>query len=268
MKRYKLNSAGKIIFAVILMSATANAVAGKDKCSDPNSTHPSCGGGSSGGSDGSLVADFCLDMSTIDTAFAPDADYDIKGTDGSVHDYCHNNKDKVNISTGEGPGFRFDTNNGRASVPPIVNLDFGPGGTDTFKTSTSPETYISTFHSGSYEIEINFHLASGGLEMGDQLVDDSGTVPIRMNFATPDGSQKGYMAWGKGEPEGFSQLDDNPCLPNTAKAIVTRKSGNTWTIQTDTGNDAACLWDSSVGFPDQDGVLVPGMAFFFTITID
>jgi hypothetical protein len=118
-------------------------------------------------------------------------------------------------------------------------------------------------------MDFRFHLKSGGLELADLVnVGDSGTVPIRIHLSTLDGSQKGDLYYGVGVPEGNPQLDGNPCLPDTAPAIVTYLGNDSYSIQSDNNNNAACLWDNALGFDGQDGTLVPSMAFYFEITID
>ncbi len=212
--------------------------------------------------DSRLVAKFCLGITNQD----PGLEGDGSDSDGGL--YCDNNKtDKILVFTGRGPGFRFDTKQGKGKsvAARFVQINF-PGGDITVNDAdTNPHTYAS----GLYEIDFRFDLSGGGLELGALAIDGSGEVPIGIRIKTMDGLELGLLGYGDA-PQLFSDptLIGNQCmLNNTENAVVTRTHADAWTIESNSGNPAACLWVGHANFNGQPGEVVD-MPFFFTIVID
>lgn len=212
--------------------------------------------------DGSLlVAKFCLAISDQTPGLAGD------GSDSDDGFYCDKNKeDKLLVFTGKGPGFRFDTKQGKGKsvAARFVQINF-PGGEITVNDADgNPHSYAS----GLYEIDFRFDLSSGGLELEALAIDGSGEVPIGVRITTMDGFELGALGYGDA-PQLFSDptLINNQCmLNNTENAVVTQIDATSWSIESDLNSDA-CLWVGHANFNDQPGTVVD-MPFFFTIGID
>lgn len=209
---------------------------------------------------GLLVAKFCLDITDETPGLAGD---------GSTSDggwYCHKNKkDKILVFTGNGPGFRFDTNKGKSTAVRNVQINF-PGGWITVNDADeSPHTY----YSGLYEIDFRFDLDSGGLDLAALTVGgDSGDVPIGIRILEVNGSELGLLGYGNA-PDLFSDpsLVTTCMVSYTKNAVVTRTAADTWTIESDPDDSDACLWVGHSNFAGQSGMPVE-MPFDFTIVID
>jgi hypothetical protein len=241
-------------------------------CTNPrHASKPQCqdGGGDTGDTNGdNLVADFCLDF--LSGPFTSDGTH-IMGTDGELHDYCADRKQKVSIATGQGPGFEFDSyirSNGDWIRK--VRVDF-PGGSvaasgyDEFGN----ELYSFVFLSGNYKMVYRFDQDEGGLDLGSLAnVGDIGYVSAFMGLFMPDGNFA-RLAHGSVPNPGVSRaLYGNACVQDhTMDALVTRTGINpdTWTIETMEGQPNVCLWDFDSGLENQPGVVV-SMPYKFTLT--
>ena len=211
-----------------------------------------------------LRAKFCLAITDKDPGLAGDG----SESDGGL--YCDKNKeDKLLVFTGRGPGFRFDTKQGKGKsvATRFVQINF-PAETKVNDADGISHTYAL----GLYEIDFRFDLSSGGLELGALAENGgSGEVPIGIRITTMDGLELGALGYGDAL-QLFSDptLIDNECmLNNTKNAVVTRTAADAWTIESDSENSKACLWVGHANFSDQPGTFeIVDMPFSFTIGID
>ena len=213
-----------------------------------------------GGNTGSFSAKFCLTIHDETPGIAGD------GSPSNGGDYCERTKiDKILVFTGNGPGFRFDTNKGKSTAVRYVQFNFSGGSI----TVDDADGFAHTFNSGLYEIDFRFDVDSGGLPLED-LDENGGTgvVPIGIRIQTLDGTELGLLGYGDA-PFLFSDpsFDTTCMLNNTSGALVTRVAADEWIIETDPLNLSACLWVGHSNFAGQVGTVVE-MPYAFTIVVD
>lgn len=216
------------------------------------------GGGGGGNGHGSLVAKFALEITSSISGLGLHSD-----SDGI---YFDSKKEKVIVGTGQGPGFRFDTNKsstGKSTAVRFVDIHFPAG-----FMATDLDGMQHLYASGDYEIDFRFDLSSDGLELGDLEVGETAEVPIGIMIQSADKSQAAALGYGDA-PMLFSNpiLDPACMLEYTRNAVVIRTEDDAWTIQSNPANPKACLWFGSEvfeGLPSQP----LEMPFYFTIVID
>lgn len=254
----KLALTGLLVFAVgySISAMVSPVMAGPPAC-DSGEISKRCKN-----DDGSLlVAKFCLAISDQTPGLAGD------GSDSDDGFYCDKNKeDKLLVFTGKGPGFRFDTKQGKGKsvAARFVEINF-PDGTMVEDADGNSHTYAS----GPYEIDFRFDVDSGGLGLGGIANPGTGTVPVGIRILELNGSELGLLGYGNA-PSLFSDpsLDTKCMVDNTHDALVTRIDAISWTIESDPAYPPyACLWVGHANFGGQSGEVVD-MPFFFTIVID
>jgi hypothetical protein len=247
-----------VMGAGIFLSGIFNPViAGPPDCN--NEISKRCKNTGGGEDSGVLVAKFCLAITADTFGFAGDG----SPSDGGL--YCgKNKKDKVMVFTGNGPGFRFDTNKGKSTAARYVQINFPDGGI----TVKDADDLSHTYYSGLYEIDFRFDLDSGGLDLGGIANPGTETVPVGIRIQALDGNELGLLGYGDA-PSLFSDpsLNTKCMLNNTSNALVTRTNADAWIIESDPLNSSACLWVGHAGFAGQPGTPIE-MSFDFTIVID
>ncbi len=203
-----------LTIAVFALAYSNPSFAGKKCDADPN--HPSCKDGGGGGDDDkTLRAKFDLFIGTTGPQY-------ILSDNGS---YPNSNKDHVQVGTGSGPGFRFDTNTQNVS-----NLSRWMSARHVYMTVTgSPTPPIL-----AYEIDFRFNQRIG-LDLGSLDVGESGTVAASLQYF--GGNQVvGFDALNNGIL-GFGALNANTideastCLAAAGMIKVTRNTDTKWTLE-------------------------------------
>ena len=209
------------------------------------------------GGHSTLSAKFCVTM----TDLSPGLGQDGKGN------YCDSKKNRILAFTGNGPGFRFDTNNSKQAPRRTVSVLFPGDGTVT--VSDDFGGYLTTLPSMDYEIDLRFNKTYDGLDLGELSKNDGvGYVPIDVWFLSPEGTHSFAMSYGEDiDPlNDHGYLKGNLCVHNnTMDAKVTRNSDVQWTIESNPGDASACLWDMDSDLRVQEGKVV-NMPFRFIIT--
>jgi hypothetical protein len=194
---------------------------------DHRPNHKPSGGGGGDNSGGTLSAKFCLLLADFADP-GPGLGPDTQGT------YCDSKKDKVIVSTGSNPGFRFDSNSSN-NEPNRTVLATIPG-----------------FGTAEYEVDLRFNQKNGGLDLGAmQKVSEPNApdyyVPVNVNLDSPDGLVSLGLAYSQdADPLGGGYLAGDTCVRNnTLDAKVTRIADGRWTVESNPDNHNACLWDKA-----------------------
>ncbi len=203
-----------LAIAVFALGYANPSFAGKKCDADPN--HPSCKDGGGGGDDDkTLRAKFDLFIGTTGPQY-------ILSDNGS---YPNSNKDHVQVGTGSGPGFRFDTNTQNVS-----NLSRWMSARHVYMTVTGSPTPPTL----PYEIDFRFNQRIG-LDLGSLDVGESGTVAASLQYF--GGNQVvGFDALNNGIL-GFGALNANTideastCLAAAGMIKVTRNTDTQWTLE-------------------------------------
>jgi len=208
------------------------------------------------GGHSNLSAEFCVTMTDLSPGL---------GQDGEGN-YCHSKKDRILAFTGNGPGFRFDTNNSKQAPKRTIGVEF-PDGTVTVLDDF--DEWLTDLPSMDYEIDLRFNKTYDGLDLGELSPNGGvGYVPIDIWFLSPEGTHSFAMAYGENiDPlADHGYLKGNLCVQNyTMDAKVTRNSDIQWTIESNPDDANACLWDRDFDLRIQEGTVV-NMPFRFIIT--
>ena len=203
-----------LTIAVFALAYSNPSFAGKKCDADPN--HPSCKDGGGGGDDDkTLRAKFDLFIGTTGPQY-------ILSDNGS---YPNSNKDHVQVGTGSGPGFRFDTNTQNVS-----NLSRWMSARHVYMTVTgSPTPPIL-----AYEIDFRFNQRIG-LDLGSLDVGQSRTVAASLQYFGGnqvvgfDALNNGILGFGALNAATPPEAED--CLSDSGPITVTRTGPMQWELE-------------------------------------
>ncbi len=204
-----------LVMAVITLGASADGWAAPGECSGPKADRPAACDDGEGGGDTNLRAKF--DLTIEPTSTISTINYIIPDGGGVYED---NSKDRVQVGTGSGPGFRFDTNTQNTSkLPRYMKARL------VFMTVTGLVTDIK-----DYEIDFRFNQTTG-LDLGSLDTQVGGSCPAGDDC---DGTVAASLKYFGGDPVvGFNALNNgilgfgalNAATPPEAEECLSSDSG-------------------------------------------